>query len=124
MSVADPGKPATGRASLKGGGVLTPIQKQVQEWTGNSVLMAHESTRVAIHEVDPVVGVQHQEATHNHCLLQVGGLCSDFETVPWICSCSVCLYMAEWGTDFGKTPMKPLSLGEYKFGGGINFGGL
>ena len=34
-------------------------------------------------------------------------LCSGVETVPWICPRSVGLCMAEGGTDFGKTPIKP-----------------
>ena len=55
-------------------------------------------------------------------------LCSGVETVPWRGSCSVCLYMAEGGTHFGKTPSKgviffwggyTLFLGRIHFSGGL-----
>ena len=59
--------------------------------------------------------VQCHETNHNHCFPQMSDLCSGVETVPWICSCSVCFYRAEGGTDFGKTPIKPRR--------GITFGG-
>ena len=50
----------------------------------------------------------------------VAFVCGGVATVPWICSCSVCLYRAERGTDFGKTPTQPRG---YKFWGGTNLGG-
>ena len=40
-------------------------------------------------------------------VLQVRQPCSSVETVPWIRSRSVYLYIAERGTDFGKMPIKP-----------------
>ena len=48
-------------------------------------------------------------------------LCSGIETVPWICSCSVCLCMAEEDVDFGQTPIKPRGLSIWE--GGMHFGG-
>ena len=45
-------------------------------------------------------------------------LWSGAETVAQICSCSVCLYVAQGGTEFGKTPIKPGGLGGIHFWGG------
>ena len=63
-----------------------------------------------------------QKANHNHCFLRVTDLCSGIETVPWICSCFVCLCMAEEGPDFflAKCPLS-LGGGTNFLGGGIKF---
>ena len=81
--------------------------------TSNSGRVTHaiSPTRIPLrnerHEVDPGLlwpslyyCFQRHEANHNHFVLQVRDLCSGVETLPWIRSCSICLYVAEGGTDF------------------------
>ena len=75
--------------------------------------MEHSDSRPCLHWC-----FQCQGANHNHVVLHVTDLCSGVETIPWNCSCSGCLYMAEAGTDFGKTPP-----GGYDFLGVIDFFG-
>ena len=52
--------------------------------------------------------------------LRASGICSGVDTVPWICSCSVCLSLAEEGTGFGKTLTKPKGVYNLR-GGGAEF---